>query len=173
MKKREFIKDFLLYGVFVGYIYLLLKMLFLSRGVGSHSMNLVPFLSISNYLAGGTENMSRLAFGNIIGNIVLFLPLGVYIMLFLRSKSIIIGELLVILLSAGVEVLQGVTSVGVMDVDDVILNSLGGFIGILFYRILFFLVKDEARTRSFVGALSSYTGIPVLLYFLFVMKMRF
>lgn len=67
---------------------------------------------------------------NIFGNIILFVPLG----LFGGNKKFlkfIIGALLIVLL---VEMIQLFTLRGAFDVDDVILNVTGAIIGYLFYN---------------------------------------
>ncbi len=96
MNKRERITTLLLYGVFLCYVLLLLKILFLSRVSISQlmngqweinrSINLIPFQSILQYISGSAE-VKRFAFGNVIGNIVLFVPLGVYLPVFKRING--------------------------------------------------------------------------------------
>lgn len=42
-----------------------------------------------------------------------------------------------------VEILQYVFKVGATDIDDIILNGLGGFLGIMIYKILHKIFKDK------------------------------
>ena len=75
MNKRDRIKAVFLYGVFICYILLLIKILFLSRisNLEPRSINLIPFYSIMEYISGSTANIKAFAFGNVVGNIVIFI----------------------------------------------------------------------------------------------------
>jgi hypothetical protein len=50
---------------------------------------------------------------------------------------------------------------------------LGGWIGILGYKFLLFILRDEKKVDTAITILSATIGLPVILYFLFMMKMRF
>lgn len=63
----------------------------------------------------------------ILNNIFLFIPLGA-ILFRLRSKRSTL--LIIVLLSSAIELLQLITQRGLFETDDIISNSLGGFIGI-------------------------------------------
>ena len=182
MNKRERITTFLLYGVFLCYVLLLLKILFLSRVSISQlmngqrgiirSINLVPFQSIMQFISGSAE-VKKFAFGNVIGNIVLFVPLGVYLPVFKKDKRILPSLLLVFLMSLLTEAIQGYFGIGAADIDDIILNCLGGLIGILIYKVFYLIIRDQKKVRSAIAILSAVVGLPVLFYFMFIIKMRF
>lgn len=181
--KREQIKTVFLYGVFICYILLLIKILFLSRvsllelfnsqRTIFRSINLIPFHSIMEYISGSTENLKRFAFGNVVGNIAIFAPLGIYLSLFKNDKRVITNLLFIFIVSLFVEIIQGLLGIGASDIDDVILNCLGGWIGILGYKFLSFILRDEKKVHTAITILSIIIGFPVTLYFLFVVKMRF
>ncbi|WLC67444.1 VanZ family protein [Clostridium tagluense] len=141
MNKRERIKAVFLYGVFICYILLLIKILFLSRisHLEHRSINLTPFYSIMEYISGRFAN----AFSNVVGNIVIFIPLGTYLSLFKNDKRVITNLLLIFIVSLFVEIIQGLLGIGASDIDDIILNCLGGVIGILGYKFLLFMCKRK------------------------------
>lgn len=183
MNKRERIETVFLYGVFTCYILLLIKILFLSRvsllelfhsqrTIG-RSINLIPFHSIMEYISGGSENLKRFAFGNVVGNVVIFIPFGIYFPLFKNDKRVMNNLLFIFLVSLLVEIIQGLFGIGASDIDDVILNCLGGWIGILGYKLSILLLRDEKKVRTTITILSTIIGLPVILFFLFVIKMRF
>lgn len=155
MNKRERIKTVFLYGVFICYILLLIKILFLSRisildlfnsqRTINRSINLIPFYSITEYISGSSEIIKRFAFGNVVGNIVLFIPLGIYLPLFKNDKRVIINLLFIFIVSLFVEIIQGLLGIGASDIDDIILNCLGGWIGILVYKFLLFILRDQKK----------------------------
>ena len=183
MSKKEQVKTVLLYAAFIGYMVLLIKILFLSRvSIGdlfdsqramNRSVNLVPFHSIMDYLSGGSEIAKRFAFGNVFGNIVLFVPLGIYLPLLKRDKRTTTNLLLIFLLSLFTECTQYLFGIGVSDVDDIILNCMGGLIGILLYRFSSFALRGEKNARTAITILSVVIGMPVVYYYLFMIKMRF
>lgn len=67
---------------------------------------------------------------NIIGNILMFIPLPVMIILLSGKKIVGYRMLLLILsISVAIETLQYLCNIGFADVDDVLLNTLGGLAG--------------------------------------------
>lgn len=182
MNKRERIQTVFLYGVFICYILLLFKILFLSRvsllelfnsqRVINRSINLIPFYSIMEYISGSSEIVKRFSFANVVGNIVIFIPLGVYFPLFKKDKRVIINLLYIFIVSLSVEIIQGLLGIGASDIDDIILNCLGGCIGILGYKFLLFILRDEKKVSTAIAILSA-VGLPVIIYCLFMIKMRF
>ncbi|KGK90155.1 VanZ family protein [Clostridium sp. HMP27] len=174
MNKRERIKTVFLYGVFICYILLLIKILFLSRisHLEHRSINLIPFYSIMEYVSGSSANIRAFAFGNVVGNIVIFIPLGAYLLLFKNDKRVITNLLFIFIVSLFVEIIQGILGIGASDIDDIILNCLGGLIGILGYKLLLIILRNEKKVHNVITILS-VMGLPGILYYLFMMRMRF
>lgn len=76
------------------------------------------------------------SFGNLIGNVLIFIPLGYFLpRLFRSAKSIAVCMLEVLIFVLGVELFQLYTNFGVFDVDDILLNCLGGLLGYILYKI--------------------------------------
>ncbi|MGE5627397.1 MAG: VanZ family protein [Solirubrobacterales bacterium] len=173
MINRENIKKAFIYFVLILYIFFLVKILLLSRV--SHpelrSINLIPFHSIMKYLSGSTVNLKRFAFSNLGGNILIFVPLGTYLPLFKKDKRVINNLFFIFIVSLIVEIIQGVFAIGASDIDDIILNSFGGFLGILFFKLLLSLLGDDKKIRTIISLLS-VLGLPILLYLLFMVKLR-
>jgi len=125
------------------------------------------------YISGGSENLKRFAFGNVVGNIAIFAPFGVYLPLFKNDKRVITNLLFIFIVSIFVEIIQGLFGIGASDIDDVILNSLGGLLGILGYKLFLIILRDEKMAHTIITILSTIIGLPIVLYFLFFIKMRF
>jgi glycopeptide antibiotics resistance protein len=102
--------------------------------------NLVPFKTIFGYIKSIDAGFNkRIVYDNIIGNLILFMPLGFYLPMFfksMRKTNIFLPFIIVFLL--GVECLQLLTTVGSFDVDDLILNFLGVA---CFWLITKFIIK--------------------------------
>ncbi|WP_054767802.1 VanZ family protein [Lysinibacillus parviboronicapiens] len=65
------------------------------------------------------------------------------------------------LISVAVEILQYLFKVGATDIDDIILNGLGGFLGIVIYKILCKIFKDKVKYA--IGFISIIAGITFLI----------
>ena len=102
--------------------------------------NLIPFLTIQNYLyvlsRPSSSYMLRHCFINLAGNIILFIPVGWLLPRlwqqqrnFFRFFTTCLGTIFL------VEVLQLFTLLGRFDVDDIILNLLGMTLGFILQAI--------------------------------------
>jgi glycopeptide antibiotics resistance protein len=161
-----------IWAVFVLYLVLLLKLLLFSRPPGSErSLNLIPFATISSYLFSDSAVMKGFAIGNVIGNVVAFVPLGAFLPLLRRRTGIWTNLLIVVCASVAVEIIQGVFGLGASDIDDVILNTLGGLIGVLFFTLLRVHLRRWSRVIT-VMAVLSLLAVPILYYFLFAIRLR-
>lgn len=130
--------------IFVFYLILLAYFLFFSDyfGRGNHiqeeyAYNLVPFKEIRRFIAYrhvvGTQSFLL----NIVGNIVGFMPLGFFLpIISRRSRRWFNTVLLSFTFSLSIETVQLIFKVGSFDVDDMILNTLGGILGYILYKIV-------------------------------------
>lgn len=100
------------------------------QDVNWSSSNFSPFKEIFRYQFG-----TRLFFKNVIGNIILFLPYGYFITRFIDSKKPIIVLLLIFISSLSIEITQFLIG-RVFDIDDIILNIIGGLFGYLLYLLI-------------------------------------
>lgn len=163
--KKNIMHVFLLYGVFAFYIVLLLAILFRTTHP-TRSANLTPFYTINCFLSVyfspyGKQNIIVHAFAlsNLLGNIVIFIPLGVYITLFNKNKGIGPNILWILAATVAVEIIQYTFRLGIGDIDDVILNCIGGFFGIFICKSLYFVFKDDFKVRRIVGIAAPLIGI--------------
>jgi glycopeptide antibiotics resistance protein len=181
MNKRERIESAFLYGVFICYVLFLIKLLFLSRvsllamfnsqRTMERSINLIPFYSIKEYIFSNSTTIKKFAFSNVVGNIAIFIPLGTYWSLFKNNKRVINNLLFIFIVSLSIEIIQGLLGIGAADIDDIILNCLGGLIGIIGYKFLVLILRNEKKVRAAITIISAI-GLPVLLYLLFVARLR-
>ena len=103
-------------------------------------MILTPFQTIRSFLCSlqhGSLTQKRLAIVNLVGNVIMFIPFG-YLLpsVFPAFRRYFRFFLLCLGLICLVEILQFVTLLGVMDVDDVILNMAGFSLGYGAYKLL-------------------------------------
>lgn len=126
--------------VFLLYAAGMIWLLFGQRwGKGTYqAINLVPFDTLKLYwrILKNSQNTALLthAFVNLVGNVVMFVPLGFYVPYLGRNfRKFLPAMGFILLLILAVEGIQYFTYLGSCDVDDVILNMAGSFIGYLFW----------------------------------------
>ena len=101
-------------------------------------IRLVPFSTIGGFAKSifvGGHSAERIA-TNLLGNLVAFMPLSFFLPLFLRRlRRIIPFTLSVMLFVTLIELAQYVFSVGVCDIDDLILNTFGAIVAFYLLKI--------------------------------------
>lgn len=113
---------------------------------GLDSANFEWFRTIKMYIRHW-DNRSINSFGNLIGNILAFIPLGYMLPRLCRAFGnlfICLGMGLTIVLA--IELFQLYTDFGCFDVDDILLNGLGIFIGYLFFKIVSYFSSKKNLT---------------------------
>lgn len=131
-------KKCLLFICFLGYFLLLLYLLFFSayrQSVeGEIAYNLIPFKTIGEYFL--RFDGFRLT-DPFLGNILAFVPFGFFVSSLFRRMGTL-GRIVFasFILSLSVEVLQFLFRVGAFDVDDLLVNALGGGLGYCLYSII-------------------------------------
>lgn len=169
--KRAKAETAAIFAVFAVYAAFLLKLLLFSRAPGSErSINLIPFASIAEYAFSHSPGTERVAFANVVGNILIFIPLGVYASS-LRHRATWLTMLTVASVSVVAEIIQGVFAVGASDIDDVILNCVGGLIGMLAFWLLSAILREQSRVRTAMAVLS-LLSMPVWCYFFFIIRLH-
>lgn len=101
-------------------------------------INVVPFKTITSYFINYQYFGMKLLVINLLGNIVVFMPFGLLLAALTKAKYKFFEVLYYsVMLSTAIEAIQNLTKVGVFDVDDILLNTLGGVLGYLIYKYIF------------------------------------
>lgn len=124
--KKFILHEELLLLLFITYILFLFELV-TSRDVYMNGTNLVPFREMFRYPVG-SENFNR----QVVGNILLFMPFGFFATYYTKIKKISSISFMSILVSLTIEVVQKYIGRS-FDVDDIILNVVGGILGFLVY----------------------------------------
>lgn len=101
-------------GIKIIYFLFLFVILFLRKGEGNYNFNFYIYKWLQNI-------NNKIIFINVIGNILLFIPMGIINKNILTSLSIIVL----------IELLQLILNKGIFDIVDIFLNMIGVFIGII------------------------------------------
>ncbi len=132
--------------MFLCYVVLLCYVVFFSERYGrtlyeTMQYNLVPFQEINRNLSQ-LRSINLTAIINLFGNVLLFIPFGAMIFIWSKKLATFINTfLLSVLLSLIIETAQLISKIGVFDIDDIILNTIGGMIGWLVYKIVYGIYK--------------------------------
>lgn len=112
------------------------------------SINLIPF----------KENELK----EIFINIFLFIPYGMYLRELSSKKSLTVA--MVVLTSFLFELLQYILHIGISDITDIMMNTLGGIIGIIFISIL---EKKRENSKGLDNSIKYLLSIiPFIMIFL-------
>lgn len=133
------------------YILFMIKLLFRdSRGFDyAFSYNLIPFATIQNYIVNFSSFNFTTWFLNLFGNVIAFMPLGFLVPVLFKKvngyKRVLVLSFLCTVL---VEVMQLLLRRGSFDVDDIILNTLGGLAGYCVLRQCVAFLKKSGYIKS-------------------------
>lgn len=129
----------------------------------TRDFNLIPFKGIYEVI---TELSTHSLINNILGNILLFLPFGILFPMttMFEGETPVYGCLTSIL----IEVTQYAFAMGAADIDDIILNTLGAFIGYrLIYRLIIVNLFKERETMLTVMSILLGAGLIAGLFLLY------
>ena len=140
-RKHLYLYKELLMLSFIIYILCLFQVVTFQDDVSWSTNNFIPFREIFRYKIG-----SRLFLKNILGNMLLFLPFGFFTSHYIKIEKPSTIFVLTFIASVSIESVQ--MAIGrVFDVDDIILNICGGFIG---YYIYAFMKKVGDKLPKFM-----------------------
>lgn len=122
-------------------------------------LNLVPF-------AGSPSDPRGLAVGEDIENVLIFVPLGIYLTMLRRQWLVGKRILLIAATSVAFEVIQFAFAIGRADITDVVCNTLGGVVGIGLYALSSAILKS--RTNRVFTILALIVTVVALAFFAFL-----
>lgn len=157
MKPKEFNLKMIWVAALIVYLYLLTKLI-LFKGhtvdwnivrvqlmaiaqqpdlIHTRTVNLTPFQEISRDWHSLSLHRPGTAI-HLLGNVMAFIPLGIFIPVLMGNKLLSGAKVLVLslLLSFAFEATQLMTGMGIFDVDDLMLNTFGGMVGYVLYTML-------------------------------------
>ena len=118
---------FCLYIAFLVYFLIFSERYGREPGTASYRYNLQPFQEIKRFWVYRKQLGFIPSFTNLAGNILIFIPFG-----FFFATTVFFS----FFLSLTVEMVQFITQVGSFDVDDILLNTLGGLIGYILFALM-------------------------------------
>jgi len=161
--KKLTIVLFLIYLIVLFWIIVLKLSIHFSYMGNMRKINLIPF-SESLILNG------KLDFGEIIMNVLIFVPLGIYAGILFKRWNIGKKIFLFFLISLICEGFQFILALGIFDMTDIINNTLGGIIGLIIYEGIEKVFKNRVKAQKFINIIATL-GTVLMIVLLFLLKM--
>ena len=139
--------------LFVLYIGFLIYFLIFSDWYGrtgemqEYHYNLVLFKEIKRFWQYRHQLGFFAMFTNLFGNVIIFIPFGFFLPMSSKYRSCFATLFWSFGLSLCVEIFQLLTKVGSFDVDDILLNTIGGVAGHIIFVICVAIRRRHVRKR--------------------------
>ena len=157
MKQKNNLLNQMVRISFVLYIFLLTWIIVFKFRINIRNLR---YLSAINLIPFKENDLKE-----ILINIFLFIPYGMYLRELTKKKSLTVG--IIILISFIFEVLQYILHIGISDITDVMMNTLGGMIGILLISIL---EKKRENSKGLDNSIKYLLSIiPFIMIFLLLL----
>ena len=147
----------ILFVLYIGFIiYFLLFSEWYGRNperMGEYRYNLELFKEIKRFWYYREQLGFYAVFTNLLGNVLIFVPFGFFMPMASRYRSFWSAVFYSFILSFCVETFQLITTVGSFDVDDMLLNTIGGMVGYIIFvdfaakRRRYYAKKAERNRR--------------------------
>ncbi len=112
---------------------------------------------ICNFTRHANVNPTRIYWGDMLLNILAFVPFGIYLEMLFHDKNAFEKVLVMFLVSLAIEVTQFTLILGATDVVDLIANTLGGIAGLLIMKMLYHdrIIKVVLVLAVFITAVTA------------------
>ena len=115
----------------------------------SYHYNLIPFREIRRFIVYADLLGPVAVISNLFGNIAIFMPFGFLMPTLTNYKyNVVLISLMSFEFSLLIEIVQLFTKLGSFDVDDLLLNTLGGFSGYILYRLCRYIYDSYHKGGS-------------------------
>ena len=153
-------------GLLIFYLIALVWIILFKLGFSTADLPHIRNINLVSFAESLIVN-GRLDVSEIIKNGVAFIPYGVFVHILWEQKSFVTQYIPILATSLLLEVLQFVFAIGASDITDIIMNSLGGMVGILIAVCLQKIAKINwisiINIISFIGAVLMTVLIAILL----------
>ena len=126
---------FVLYIIFIIYFLIFSDWYGRTGEMQEYHYNLVLFKEIKRFWEYRDQVGMFAMFTNLFGNVIIFMPFGFFMPMASKYRSLFSTVFYSFALSLCVETFQLVTKVGSFDVDDLLLNTIGGLAGYILFII--------------------------------------
>ena len=128
---------------------------------GVRSVNLIPFGEYAVVNNG-------IDFQEIIYNIVVFIPCGVYVGILNKEMRLYKKVLIVLAISVCMETMQYIFALGRTDISDIIENTAGGAAGAAVIELIRRIAADEIKVRKITAVVMSVITVAVIILIIMI-----
>lgn len=171
--KKNYLTNFIFILITILYLVLLFKIiifktldspmdLITGNYVHYKNLNLDPYIWDKNV----SDSLNKI---NILGNIILFIPLTILYRGHNNktSKKFFKSIFIAFILSLVFEISQFIFQIGITDINDIIFNTLGGIIGSIIYSFMsLFLSKD--KVKKVISTCGGLIGVLLICIFILI-----
>lgn len=138
---------FVLYIIFVFYFLLISEIYGRIDKMQEYHYNLVLFREIKRFW-NYREQLGMFATAtNLLGNVLIFLPFGFFMAMASKYRSFLSTLIYSFALSLTIELSQLFMKVGCFDVDDLLLNTIGGILGFITFLVCNVIRRNYAKKK--------------------------
>ncbi len=138
---------FVLYIVFIFYFLLISEAYGRTGDVGEYHYNLELFREIKRFWTYREQLGWFATFANLAGNVIVFMPFGFLMSMASQYRSFLSTTFYSFVLSLVVELSQLLMKVGAFDVDDLLLNTVGGMLGYICFLVCNAIRRSYAKKK--------------------------
>lgn len=150
------------------YLIVLCWILILKLGVefsymSERRFNVVPF---KEFFTPGYE----VDWGGTIANVIIFIPLGVYVGVLFRLWSFTGKIIFCFMTSLVIEAIQFTLAVGAFDITDIVTNTFGGVVGLILFKVIAGISGNATRAQRLINVIASIATV-LMVVLLIMLKM--
>ena len=138
---------FVLYIIFVFYFLLISEIYGRTGEMQEYHYNLILFKEIRRFWNYRNQLGIFATATNLLGNVLIFLPFGFFMAMASKYRSFLDTVIYSFALSLIIELSQLFMKVGCFDVDDLLLNTMGGVLGFVAFSICNVIRRKYAKKK--------------------------
>ena len=138
---------FVLYIIFVFYFLLISEIYGRTGEMQEYHYNLILFKEIKRFWNYRNQLGMFATATNLLGNVLIFLPFGFFMAMASKYRSFLSTVIYSFALSLTIELSQLFMKVGCFDVDDLLLNTIGGMLGFITFLMCNVIRRNDAKKR--------------------------
>lgn len=139
---------FVLYIIFVFYFLLISEIYGRTGEMENYHYNLVLFKEIKRFWNYRKQLGMFATAANLFGNILIFLPFGFFMPMASEYRNFLGTTVYSLSLSLVIELTQLFMKVGSFDVDDLLLNTIGGMLGYIAFTVCNRIRRNYGKKRK-------------------------
>lgn len=160
LRKNSTLASKLTFSLLVIYLAVLFWIIVLKLNIsftykGTQNVNLIPFREPLLY-------NGKIDYNEIFLNILIFIPLGLYIGILFQKLTITRKIFSFFMVSLFCEVCQFVLKIGAFDITDIINNTFGGIIGLLFFKGLEKAFNSPVKAQKLINIIATICTIVIV-----------